>query len=112
MLGSALAGAALPEADAVQARWPAARHGGMIMAIHIDTVVPDASFRQEVDRFVKDIRETYTPMPGYDETLLPGAMEEKKMKEHRMNGIRFGEMEQTAVREMSGRMGEPVPWEE
>lgn len=82
------------------------------MAIHIDTVIPDGSFRKEVDRFVKDIRESWAPMPGHDETLLPGAMEERNMKRHRKDGIRFGDMEQTAVRDMSERLDEPVPWDE
>jgi LDH2 family malate/lactate/ureidoglycolate dehydrogenase len=112
LLGGALAGTGLAEADDIQARWPAARHGGMIMAIHIDTVIPDGSFRKEVDRFVKDIRESWSPMPGYDETLLPGAIEEKNMTRHRVEGIRFGEIEQTAVREMSERLDEPVPWDQ
>lgn len=112
LLGGALAGASLPEADEIQARWSGARHGGMVMAIHIDTVVPGQSFRKEVDRFVKDIRESWAPLPGYEETLLPGAIEEKNMKHHRVNGIRFGEMEQASVRDMCERLDEPVPWNE
>lgn len=110
LIGGALAGTGLPEADEIQNRWPSARHGGTIIAIHIDTVIPDAAFRKEIDRFVKDIRESWAPMPGYKETLLPGAIEEKNMILHRENGIRFGEMEQKAVTEMSERLGEPVPW--
>ena len=110
ILGGALAGAALPEADEVQERWPAANHGGMVLAIHIETVIPAEDFREEVDRFVKDVRESYEPMPGYDEALLPGAIEEQRMALHRKQGIRFGEIEQDTVREMSERLDVPLPW--
>ena len=112
VMGCALAGAALPEGDEVQARWPGANHGGMVLAIHIDTVIPEGDFRKEVDRFVKDVRESYEPMPGYDEALLPGAIEEQRMALHREQGIRFGEIEQNTVREMGERVGVPLPWNE
>jgi cytochrome P450 len=38
--------------------------------------VPEAVFRGEVDRMVRDVRETYEPLPGTDRALLPGAIEE------------------------------------
>ncbi|MDE2727570.1 MAG: Ldh family oxidoreductase, partial [Gemmatimonadota bacterium] len=110
VLGCALAGAALPEADEVHARWPGASHGGMVLAIHIETVIPTADFKKEVDRFVRDVRETYEPMPGYDDALLPGAIEEARVALHREQGIRFGEIEQRTVREMSERLDVPLPW--
>ena len=110
ILGGALAGAALPEADEVQERWPAANHGGMVLAIHIETVIPEDDFRGEVDRFVKDVRESFEPMPGYDEALLPGAIEEQRMDLHREKGIRFGEIEQQTIREMSERLDVALPW--
>ena len=91
-------------------RWPGANHGGMVLAIHIETVIPGADFNKEVDRFVKDVRETYEPMPGYDEALLPGAIEEARVALHREQGIRFGEIEQRTVREMSERLDVPLPW--
>ncbi len=112
ILGCALAGAALPEADEVQERWPEAGHGGMVLAIHIETVIPEGKFRAEVDRFVRDVRESYEPIPGYDEALLPGALEERRTALHREQGIRFGEIEQDTVREMSTRLDVPLPWDE
>ena len=110
LLGCALTGAALPEADEVQEQWPAASHGGMVLAIHIETVIPEGDFHEEVDRFVKDVRESYEPMPGYDKALLPGAIEEQRMALHREQGIRIGEIEQNTVREMSDRLDIALPW--
>ncbi len=62
-------------------------------------MVPEDVFRAETDRMARDIRETYTPMPGTDRSLLPGAIEEERFAHHRANGVRYGEMEQTAARD-------------
>jgi LDH2 family malate/lactate/ureidoglycolate dehydrogenase len=97
--------------EATAARWPAARMAGMVLAIHIDAVVPEAVFRAEADRLVRDVCATYAPMPGSDRALLPGAIEEERTRQHRRDGIRYGEMEQEAVRRVSARLGVPLPWD-
>ena len=60
---------------------------------------------------VRTVRETYEPMPGQDRALLPGAIEEERMALHRAEGIRYGEMEQENAREVSARLGVPLPWD-
>ena len=82
----------------------------MVLAIHIDSVVPEAVFKAEADRMVRDVRETYEPMPGYDRALLPGAIEAERMEMHRREGIRYGEEEQQSARAVSQRLGVPLPW--
>lgn len=109
LMGGGLTGFTI--SDEPLARWPGARNGGMVLAIHVDAVVPEAVFRAETDRMVRDIRETYTPMPGTDRALLPGAIEAERMVYHRRQGIRYGEMEQEAARKASARLGVPLPWE-
>jgi LDH2 family malate/lactate/ureidoglycolate dehydrogenase len=84
----------------------------MVLAIHIDSMVPEAIFKAEVDRMVRDVRETYDPMPGYDRALLPGAIEAELMGTHRREGIRYGEGEQQSARAVSQRLGVPLPWNE
>jgi LDH2 family malate/lactate/ureidoglycolate dehydrogenase len=111
LLGGGLAGITLPEAGAVARRWPGARMGGMVLAIHVDSVVPEAVFRGEVDRLVKDVRETYEPMPGTAEAQLPGGIEKERLELHVRDGIHYGEMEQSAARKVSERLGVPLPWE-
>jgi LDH2 family malate/lactate/ureidoglycolate dehydrogenase len=110
LLGGALAGITLPAADEIEARWPHARLGGMVLAIHVGTVVPEAVFRAESDRLVRDVRETYTPLPGTGSALLPGALEEQRFTDHRRSGIRYGEMEQECARRASERLDVPLPW--
>ena len=112
LLGGGLTGYTLPDDEGVSERWPGgARLGGMVLAIHVDAVVPEAVFRAETDRMVRDVRETYEPMPGYDRALLPGGIEEERFEMHRRNGIRYGEMEQESAREVSERLGVSLPWD-
>ena len=85
--------------------------GGMVLAIDIASVVPPEVFRAEVDRYIRGTRETYAPMPGYDQALLPGAVEERVMEQHGAQGIRFGQGEQQAARTMSEYLGVPLPWD-
>ncbi len=109
LMGGGLTGFTL--SDEIRTRWPTARNGGMVLAIHIDAVVPEAIFRAETDRMTRDIGETYTPMPGTDRSLLPGAIEEERLALHRQKGIRYGEMEQQAARALNERLGVALPWD-
>ena len=112
LLGGGLTGYTLPDEEGVTERWPGgARLGGMVLAIHVDAVVPEAVFRAETDRMVRDVRETFEPMPGYDQALLPGGIEEERFETHRQHGIRYGEMEQESAREVSERLSVPLPWD-
>jgi LDH2 family malate/lactate/ureidoglycolate dehydrogenase len=110
LLGGGLTGFNLPELESVRERWPAARMGGMVLAIHIGSVVDEDIFAAEVDRMVSDVRETYEPMPGYDRALLPGGIEVEKMAQYRNDGIPYGEAEQESARQVSERLAVPLPW--
>jgi LDH2 family malate/lactate/ureidoglycolate dehydrogenase len=110
LIGGGLTGFTL--SDEIRNKYPPARQAGTILAIDSASVVPEDVFRAETDRMVRDVRETYTPMPGTDRALLPGAIEEERFAYHRANGIRYGEMEQTATRAASERLGVPLPWDE
>ena len=111
LLGGALTGFTEPASENT-AKWSGARHGGMVLAIDIESIVPTNIFHSEVDRLVRDVRETYEPMPGTDRALLPGAIEQERVEQHRREGIRYGEMEQSSARSASERLGVPLPWDE
>lgn len=111
LLGGGLTGFTLPEADKLTERWKGARMGGMVLAIHVNSVVPEEVFRAETDRLVRDVRETYEPMPGTDRALLSGAIEEERLQLHRKEGIRYGEMEHESAKAVSQRLGVPLPWD-
>jgi hypothetical protein len=101
LLGGGLTGFTLPEADESERKWPGATMGGMVLAINVASVVPEEVFRAEADRYAKAVRETFAPLPGFDEALLPGAVEEQVAELHRREGIRFGDHEQGAARSLS-----------
>ncbi len=111
LLGGGLTGFTIPTADTIEKHWQDAQLGGMVLAIHVGTVVPEAIFRAEVDRYVRDVRETYEPMPGTDRSLLPGAIEGERFQIHRREGIHYGEVEQDSARAVSQRLGVPLPWD-
>src|SRR4029079_5424217 len=52
LLGGGLAGITLPEVEAQVQQWRGARMGGMVLAIRVDALVPEAVFRREADRMV------------------------------------------------------------
>ena len=112
LLGGGLTGFTQPESLATLERWPGARMGGMVLAIRVESVVPEAVFRGEVDRMVRDVDRTYAPMPGNDRARLPGAVEEETLKRQRREGIRYGEAEQAAARQAGERLGVELPWDE
>jgi LDH2 family malate/lactate/ureidoglycolate dehydrogenase len=111
LMGVTLTGFTLPGSDDLIKHSPGASFGGTVIAIDLNAVVPEVVFRAEVDRMVRDMRETYQPMPGYGRALLPGAVEEELFELHRREGIRYGEPEQADLRRVSNRLGIPLPWE-
>jgi len=112
LMGGGLAGSSLPEAGEIQAKWPSARAGGMVLAIDVASAVGLEAFGAEADRYIRDIQASYAPLPGYDKVLLPGGIEEETLKLHRAEGIHFGEGEQKAARSLHEYTGVPLPWEE
>jgi len=112
LMGGGLTGFSKPEGDAIAERWPSAKAGGMVLAIHVDSVVPEDVFGAEVDGYIHDVQESYAPMPGYARVLLPGGIEEECAQLHRREGIRFGDPEQAAARQMHEYLGVPLPWDE
>ena len=111
LLGGALTGYTLPRGDEIEERWPAARMGGMVLAIEVAAAVDPQAFCAEADRYIRDIRETHAPLAGTDRALLPGAIEEELMAQYRREGIHFGEPEQEAIRAAHQQFGVALPWD-
>ena len=112
LLGGALTGFTQNEADEIARRFPGATMGGMVLAIDIASVVPEEVFGAEVDRYIRAVCESFAPMPGQDEVVMPGHMEERILAQHKSTGIRFGDREQQAAQQMHDDWGVPLPWDE
>jgi LDH2 family malate/lactate/ureidoglycolate dehydrogenase len=111
LLGGALTGFTTAEGDAIEALWPGADRGGMVLAIDVEQMVGGALFRAETDRYSRDVRANYAPIPGTDTAWLPGATEQLCATRSRAEGIRFGEPEQNAARTMHEHFDVPLPWD-
>jgi L-2-hydroxycarboxylate dehydrogenase (NAD+) len=111
LLGGALTGFTQPEGDEIAAKFPGATMGGMVLAIDVASMVPEEVFGAEVDRYIRDVCESFAPMPGQDEVVMPGHVEERILAKHLREGIRYGEREQTAARQMHDDWGVPLPWD-
>ena len=110
LLGGALAGHMLPESEEILHRFGEAFRGGMVLAISVAAVVSEEAFRAELDRLVVEVRNSYEPLPGYDEALLPGAIEEQRMVQYRAEGVRYGRIEQDEAEKVCARLGVDLPW--
>ncbi len=111
LLSAGLTGNNVPEVRRVRERWPRAALSSMVLAIHIGSVVPEEVFHAESDHMVREVRELYEPVPGYDRSLMPGAIEEESAERNRREGIRYGEREQEQARKVSERLGIALPWD-
>ena len=111
LLGGGLTGFTLPTGDAIASRWGGAQMGGMILAIHTASLMPDAIFRAEVDRYTHDLRTNHKPVPGTDRIVLPGHLEAERMTEYRRDGIPFDIPEQQAMQSLHERYQVALPWD-
>lgn len=111
LLGGALTGFTQSAADEIVRKFPGATMGGMVLAIDVASVVPTEIFGAEVDRYIRDVSASFGPMPGQEEVIMPGHMEERILARHRAEGIRFGEHEQQTALKMHEDWGVPLPWD-
>jgi len=111
LVGCGLPGRMLPEAERTASQWERAALGGTVVAIDPAAVgVSREAFAAETALYAQRIREGYQPLPGFDEVLMPGEKEARSEALYRREGIRFGEREQEAAREMSEYLDVPLPW--
>lgn len=110
LIGGTLTGFLGPDTDRLVAQWSAAQMGGTVIALDPQRLGCADSFRSDVDRYVRSVREGHVPLPGTDRSLLPGAIEAERMDQYRREGIPFGDGEQTAIRNLSERYHVPLPW--
>ena len=60
--------------------------GHMIMAMRVDNFQPVETFKQEMDRVIREIRDSKR-MENADRIWLPGEMEYTRMRERQQNGV-------------------------
>jgi LDH2 family malate/lactate/ureidoglycolate dehydrogenase len=83
----------------------------MVIAIDIGLAASGDVFQAEVDRYIRDLRDTHDPVPGKDRIRLPAHIEEERTILHRREGIHFGEQEKRAMQALHEHYRVALPWD-
>ncbi len=89
-LGGTFVGMSNSRAAQVAAKWSGASTGGLILVVDTGLFVPEKEFRAGIDNLVRGVRETMTPLRGYEEATLPGTIEFRKEREYGRTGVPLG----------------------
>lgn len=106
--GGFLAGVPVDPARAQRA-WEGANQGSLVMAFRIDLFMEPQQFKAEMDEYVRAVR-ALQPLPGFDESFLPGGVEAMRARTYREQGIPLGPQHQQRLEEVAQELGLPVPW--
>jgi LDH2 family malate/lactate/ureidoglycolate dehydrogenase len=96
-------------AERANQRWPGANQGSLMVFVDINRFLPLADFQREMDDYVAQIA-TLEPLPGYDEALLPGAIELQREKAWTVEGVPVGTKHREALSGVAAELGVTVPW--
>ena len=77
--------------------------GHMILAMRVDNFQPVDAFKREMDRVIREIRESQR-MDGVDRIWLPGEMEYHKIRERQANGIPLSPAFVDELRQLAGSL--------
>jgi LDH2 family malate/lactate/ureidoglycolate dehydrogenase len=75
--------------------------GHMILAMRVDNFQPVGTFKQEMDRVIREIRGSER-MEGVDRVWLPGEMEYCQIRERQANGIPIASAVVDELRQLAG----------
>jgi L-2-hydroxycarboxylate dehydrogenase (NAD+) len=89
--------------------WPGANQGSLVILFRIDLFVDAATFKREMDAYVQTVR-TLQPLPGFDQSLLPGAIEAKRLRDYTRDGIPVGPEHRQRMEAIASELGLQTPW--
>jgi len=110
VLGGAFTGLNNQRAAEMMEKWPAARHGGMIVVMKLDLFTPAEEVRTGVDDLVREVREEMIPVRGYDEATMPGTVEQRLELENTREGVPIDLKALERLGETGAEFGVEVPW--
>ena len=75
----------------------------MIMAMRVDNFQPVDAFKREMDRVIREIRESQR-MEGVERIWLPGEMEHERIRERREHGIPLAPVVVANLRQLAAEL--------
>lgn len=107
--GGLLAGLPMDEARA-EKRFEGANQGALVVTFRIDLFDEPERLKREMDIYVRKVREL-SPLVGFEEALLPGAIEARRETHYRAEGIPVGERHRSRLNELADDLEIEVPWD-
>jgi L-2-hydroxycarboxylate dehydrogenase (NAD+) len=108
--GGFLAGVPLDTARA-QRTFAGANQGSLVMAFRIDLFLDPQQFKAEMDEYVRMVKQLQ-PLPGFNESFLPGGVEAVRARKFRTEGIPVGPEHQARLEKIAEELGMRTPWQE
>lgn len=107
-IGGFLGGVPLDE-ERANRRFPGANQGSFMVFVDLNRLLPLAQFQREMDAYIQRISEMH-PLPGYDQALLPGAIEAQREQQWATEGVPVGPSHRQALAEVAAEFGVTPPW--
>ena len=77
--------------------------------VDISRFIPLAEFQREMDEYIRRISEM-RPLPGYDEALLPGAIESQREQLWAVEGVPVGPNHRLRLSDVAHEFDVTTPW--
>lgn len=106
--GGFLAGVPVNPARA-QRKFSGANQGSLVISFRIDLFMSPAQFKQEMDEYVRQVRQLQ-PLVGFEESYLPGGVEAVRRKRYEQEGVPVGVEHRRRLQELAEELSIPVPW--
>jgi LDH2 family malate/lactate/ureidoglycolate dehydrogenase len=90
-------------------RFAGANQGSFMVFVDPARLMPLDDFQREVDDYIRQVA-TLRPLAGYDQTLLPGAIEARRERAWTAEGAPIGKEHQTELTAIAAELGVPTPW--
>lgn len=89
--------------------WPGANQGALVILLRLDLFTEPAEFKGQMDLYAQQIRQLQ-PLPGFDQSLMPGGIEAIRDRQYRQEGVPVGKWHQEQLETLAGELGLPAPW--
>jgi LDH2 family malate/lactate/ureidoglycolate dehydrogenase len=77
--------------------------------VDVSRFLPLEEFQREMDDYIAQIA-TLQPLPGYDQSLLPGAIEAQREQAYAAEGVPVGSAHRDVLTGVAAELGVPTPW--
>jgi L-2-hydroxycarboxylate dehydrogenase (NAD+) len=106
--GGFLAGVPVDPARAERA-FSGANHGSMVITFRIDLFMSPTQFKQEMDEYVRQVRQLQ-PLVGFEDSYLPGGVEAVRRQKHEQAGVPVGVEHRRRLQALAEELSIPLPW--